>query len=225
MKFNTDFDPVEFFANAGGFYVEERSSDADSALFGIQAGLKYDIESYDAYLLGGAGYFYFTHTKGYNCFYDSENSFGNSAIPESAGSSDLVYLDEYHLLEAFAELGLTLADTPVLLYADFVKNNGAENGEDTGWLVGFKINKCKAPGSWELGYNYRNLEKDAVIGAFTDADFVGGGTDGKGHKICAGYQISKGWKAAASYFISEQGLDDHDDRNYRRLQLDLNYKF
>ena len=223
FKYYKNFDPFEVFANSGGFYIDERSSDADSALFGIQSGLKYNFEELDAYLQGGAGYYYFTHTEGYKCFYDSDDSHGNSATPEVVGSSDLLYLDEYHLLEIFAELGFSISDIPVSLFGDYVRNTGADD-EDTGWLAGFKINQCKKPGSWELVYNYRDLEQNAILGIFADSDFISGGTGVKGHKFTAGYQISDGWMAAISCFINKRDWDN-DENDFRKFQLNLNYKF
>jgi len=62
------------------------------------------------------------------------------------------------------------------------------------------VNKAKKPGSWNFRYNYREIEADAVLGTFSDSDFIGGGTDGKGHELNFGYQIGKGSKLAASYF-------------------------
>ena len=224
VKYKKDFDPFEFFANTGGFYVDERRNGTNSALFGIQAGLKYNLEELDAYLSGGAGYYYFTNVEGYNCFYDSEDSYGNSAIPETAGAGDLIYLEEYHLTELFAELGLTLMDTPLSVFGDYVNNTAADNSDDTGWLAGFRINKCGKPGSWELSYDYRDLERDAVLGIFTDSDFINGGTGVKGHKLNAAYQISDGWMASVSYFINKMELDESED-DYRKFQLNLNYKF
>lgn len=98
----------------------------------------------------------------------------------------------------------------------------ASTSEDQGWLIGCKLNKAKKPGSWEFSYDYRDLEKDAVIGIFSDSDFIGGGTNGKGHRFGITYQLAKNLQAALTYFLNERG-DNGDD--YRRLQADLKFKF
>jgi hypothetical protein len=49
------------------------------------------------------------------------------------------------------------------------------------------VNKAKKQGSWNFRYNYREIEADAVLGTFSDSDFIGGGTDGKGHELNFGY--------------------------------------
>jgi hypothetical protein len=67
-----------------------------------------------------------------------------------------------------------------------------------------------------------NVEKDAVAGVLTDSDFIGGGTDGKGHMLSGKYQLTKNIQAGLTYFITQKG-DNNDD--YRRLQADLGFKF
>ena len=108
------------------------------------------------------------------------------------------------------------------MYASGVKNDSVDSGEDTGWFVGASYNKCKDPGSWQLSYDYRDLESDAVLGAFSDSDFIGGGTNGKGHRIGGVYQLAKNVQVGLTYFMDEKGNDEHD---YDRLQADFMFKF
>jgi hypothetical protein len=113
---------------------------------------------------------------------------------------------------------------PVSVFADWVNNVDAVTNQDTGWLVGFTFNKASAPGSWQFGYDYRDLQADAVVGAFTDSDFIGGGTGGQGHRFTFAYQIAKNVQAAATYLhdtIDQPG----DDLDYSRFQADLALKF
>ena len=63
-----------------------------------------------------------------------------------------------------------------------MKNDDADD-LDTGYLAGFKLGKAKSKGSWQFQYQYEDLEADATLGAITDSDFMGGGTDGEGHKF------------------------------------------
>ena len=66
-------------------------------------------------------------------------------------------------------------------------------------------------------------EADALIGAFTDSDFTGGGTNGQGHKASLAYQLGKDWQFGATYFCNQTPLSCSTD--YHRVQLDLNFKF
>ena len=56
-----------------------------------------------------------------------------------------------------------------------------------------------------------------------DSDSWGGGTDGKGHRLSAKYQILKNWQAGVTYFINDKKIDDSTE--YKRLQIDLVAKF
>ena len=89
---------------------------------------------------------------------------------------------------------------------------------------GLRLGKTKAPGSLEFDYNYRELEANAVLGAWTDSDFIGGGTDGKGHKFALGVQLTKVLKGTVTYFMNEKGLTG-DSKDYDRLQVDVAAKF
>ena len=92
------------------------------------------------------------------------------------------------------------------------------------WLAGTIIGKCSSPNSWSFRYNYRDLEADAVLGVFTDSDFIDGGTDGRGHEFGFDYQIVKGVKTGATYFDNQRRLS-LGAKDYQRLQLDLVFNF
>ena len=98
-----------------------------------------------------------------------------------------------------------IQSTPVHVFGDFVTNTSADS-LNTGWLVGFAAGKLKQPGSWMVSYNYRELERDAVVGAFTDSDFRGGGTDGKGHEFAGAVQVAGNTAFEVTYFLDTRGL-------------------
>lgn len=201
--------------NGGGFWAEESNSGVDQSLWGMQAYLKHSFENKN-YLLAGASYFDYGNTKGQATLFDSTDSYGNTVDPTG------LYVNDYDIFEGFAEYGFKVAEIPVAVFGNYVQNVSAKTSEDTGWLVGCKLNKAKEPSSWELSYNYRDLESDAVIGVFSDSDFIGGGTDGKGHQFGGKYQLAKNLQAALTYFLNERGIKDDD---YRRLQADVIFKF
>jgi len=207
------------FFNGGFFYVEERSQADDSFLFGSQIG--YSATFNGTKMTLGTGYFGYTEVKGLSLndfdYLEAEgDSFGNTLDAEGK------FVNDYKEWELFGDITFKIKSLPVSLFFDYVFNTDAEEN-DTGYLVGFKLNKAKKPGSWDFRYNYREIEADAVFGTFSDSDFIAGGTDGKGHELNFGYQIAKGWKLAASYFINEVGLNDGKD--YDRVQVDLKFKF
>lgn len=209
--------------NGGGFWVAEESASTDASLWGIQAYVKHQIGN-PTYVLAGAGFFDYGNIQGHGSFAgewdDDHDLFGNTSLagdPNAFGS-------DFDLFELFAEFATEIGKTPVSVWGDWVKNTVAVSGEDTGWLVGGRINKAKAPGTWEFSYDYRDIELDAVVGQFNDSDFIGGGTGGKGHRFGLAYAIAKNTQAALTYFATEyDGRKSNAD--YDRLQADIKVKF
>ena len=75
------------------------------------------------------------------------------------------------------------------------------------------------------GYAYQDLEADAVIATFTDSDFGGGGTDGKGHVIELNYALRDRWTLGFRYFLNERGADADNEHDYNRLQADVVFAY
>jgi len=217
LQYRASGDTVGLFASAGGFAIDERSSDCDAWLFGGQAGLNFQA-SPDVRFTGGFSYYDYGNILGYTPVYDGD-SFGNTL------GEDGRFAHDYNLVEFFAELGLKAGGVPVNLFFDYVQNvaQGLE-GNNRAWLAGMTIGKTKDPGSWAARCNYREVEADAVFGTFTDSDFIGGGSDGKGSECGVDVQIARAWTAGLSYFLNER-ITTGDAPEYRRLQLDAAFKF
>ena len=209
--------------SGGGFWVAEESSSADASLWGLQAYIKHQIDE-PSYVLAGVSYYDYGNIQGHESFaseWDDENDlFGNSAM---AGDPN-AFASDYDLLEVFVEFGSEIHGMPVAVWGDWVQNTVAVSDEDTGWLIGGKINKAKAPGTWEFSYDYRDIELDAVVGQFNDSDFIGGGTGGKGHRFGFAYALAKNTQAALTYFDNEYS-GRKSDEDYDRLQADIKVKF
>jgi hypothetical protein len=214
------YDNAQVFINAGFFPIEERSKEDDSFMFAGQAGYKAKIN--DIKLTLGSGYFGYTEMEGRKStdfgYLKAEDgdSFGNTLDDEGR------FMTDYKEWEFFGDVTVKAGGMPIAFFVDYVVNTAADDN-DTGYTTGFKIGKAKAPNTWDFRYQYKKVEADAVFGTFSDSDFIGGGTDGKGHEVNFGYQIAKGWKFAFSYFINTKGLDDGHD--YNRMMLDLKFKF
>ena len=220
IKYARTVDGWEFSTNLGGFWVEEQGAGADTGLFGAQAVAKFSFPVLDdkGYVLAGGSYYDYGNTMGKAPMFDPTDPFGNTV---DAGGN---YSFDYDLVEVFAELGFKVCDIPVSLFGDYVVNTASAVMADRAWLVGTTIGKCNKPGSWALRYNYRDVEADSVLGAFADSDFIGGGTDGRGHELGFNYQIAEHWQAGATYFCNERGVST-GKTDYQRLQLDLQFKF
>ena len=214
---------VELFGNAGYIWVEERSGESDDTmLYAGQAAVKVRLTP-ELYVLAGGTYYAYENMEGYPVidFQNTSKSYGNSTRKAVSGSvTNTVYANEYTIAEGFAEIGYW-AGVPLRLFGQYAVNTDAD-AFDTGYLVGAAVGKAKNPGTYELAYSYYEVEKDAVVGAFTDSDRHGGGTDGNGHKISAKYQLAKNWQFGATYFTNSKTISDAaKEHDYERVQLDL----
>lgn len=199
---------------AGGYWVREREDDADTSLFGFQTMLKHKLDS-NRHILAGVSYYDFGNIQGEEL--SGISSKGNS-------TTNGVFDSDYDLLECFGEYGFKMGAMPTAVYGSYINNIDCIDNEDTAWIVGCKFNKAKKPGSWEASYNYRDLEANAVVGGLNDSDFIGGGTNGRGHVMGYKYQITNNVQAAVKYFINTKNANGTKD-DFSMLQADLILKF
>lgn len=215
-------DVDDMLLRGGGFWVDESGSGVDTSLWGAQAYWKHTIGNPD-YVLAGASYYDYGNLEGRgslaSTYSSSTTFFGNT-------SSGAVFKDDYDIFEAFGEYGFKCAGMPLAVFGSWVQNVAATTAnEDTGWLVGGKLNKIKAPGSWQLVYDYRYLQADAVVGGFTESDFLSSRTDSRGHKFAFQYQLAKNLRAELIYYHLQNTSNSSRDLDYRRLQSSLIFKF
>jgi hypothetical protein len=199
----------------GAFWIEERKEDLDSYLVTGQAVVKYAVPDSKSQMALGGGYYHYENVKGFEAFHDTTGA-GNTV--DTAG----LYVWDYRIVEVFGEAKFVLGRVPVTFLGNYVNNTGADS-LNTGWLIGFRAGKASKPGSWDLRYNYREINADAVLGIFTDSDFIGGGTDGKGHEFGVGIAVAPKTVLAATYFINKIGAKNGKDFN--RLMIDAKFKF
>ncbi len=234
--YKTRLDSVELFLNAGAFLVQERhnakeylngdtieSSTQDTWLFTGQAGLKYHATS-NLSFLAAATYYHYDHLAGMVTLYDSSKGYGNST--DSIEDSDLrFYRYEYRMAEALGEIAwlCPLIGMKIKLQGQYLRNTEPDDDRD-GYLLGLRIGELKKPGSFCLGYNYRELQKNAALGVFAEASPWGGGADGRGHTIDAGYQITRNCNLRATGYITEFSISS-EPKSYHRAQLELNVSF
>ena len=223
LKYAKDCERGSFFLNAGGFWIAERGGDSDTYMLGAQVGGSVGFAK-TAKFTGALGVYDYDDIEGRGMFaggfFGNSTRFMNIADP----TSPLVHTEKFTEVEAIAEVAFKVREVPIKVFGNYVRNIAADSDYDTGWLAGFEVGSSD-PGNWKFRYNYRDLERDAVFGVFTDSDFIGGGTDGKGHEIGLGYQVNKRVGVGATYFINERFVSTNNDRNFERLMLDVKYKF
>lgn len=186
-------------------------SQADLILLGGQVGSSFKLAN-NVSILFGLGYYNITASEG------ADSLFGNAANDNRLDVNG-GYLNGFRNVEGFAEIGIPTELGKLTLFADYVQNLDADDF-DTGYSLGAKVKANK----WSFGWEYRALEVDAVFAAFSDSDFLGGGTDGEGHILKTGYVLSKKISLSSSLFLNDRNVDFGTEESFKRLMLDISFK-
>jgi hypothetical protein len=245
-------------AFAAVFYTHlmERSTQADSNMAGVQAGWRGTFGDGGRYTLA-AGYFDHGAVQGYPAYFDQlpAFAFGNTTTTNPAicrRGFTTCLANDYNIVDLLAEVQFNVGARPLVLFAEYghnteadfqnVSSNPTQNipkGLDTAYSAGFTFGRASAPRSWEFGYLYQVVEKDALFAQWIDSDFAAGLTDGKGSAVRFAYQLARNWRFNLTYLMNETNNDVPvqvtipgstatrvvSDREYKRLQLDLNMTF
>ncbi|WP_226505106.1 putative porin [Pseudomonas sp. MWU16-30317] len=189
----------------------------DLSLYAGQLGGKFNLGNAVGVTVGGSLY-----------TYNNEDNNGtvaaNTALSRNGNS---VANEDFRLWEGFGQLDIKNLPIPLAIYGQYVKNSQAVDSDDKAYLVGVKTKL----GDFSLDYNYRRVENNAVVGAFTDSDFGNGYTGAHGSKIKLGYDIDKNFGLGVTYFMAKTNTQSNGAANLQRdddvntLQLDLEAKF
>ncbi|MEX6666543.1 putative porin [Pseudomonas sp. W2-17] len=213
----------ELFGSAGTYTLKDNISGEgtqfknDLRLNAAQLGTRIAITDNVKMTVGGSVYNY-------------ENS--NDCNPAAASTSTTFCglsingnnTNDFRLYEGFGQLDLTGFAVPVGLYGQYVVNSATNSDEDTAWLAGVKTKVF----GFGLDYNYRDTQRNAVVGAFTDSDFANGTTGSRGHKLAISYDIDKNFAVGATYFLTKADFATSAlprDQDANTLQLDVLAKF
>jgi hypothetical protein len=163
------------------------------------------------------------------------------------------YLRDFTVAHARAEIAWqvspkTFLGTPAVftVSGEYVKNltddfntmTGANTLVDPDQTEGYSgqiaFGGNKKKGEWQVAYQYKYLEADAVLDALTDSDWgTEGGADRKGHVVKASYNLQDWWQIGATAFLTEK-ISDRTGLNTMpgnpgdalfRLQVDSVFKF
>lgn len=209
VTYEKQFIPAKLMANAGTFVMKENSANPDIQLSSAQVAVEKKVFGTHTLTLGVSEYYFGNANTSTNLV----NTSGSYNTPKT----------EFNLVEGFGSYGFDVFKVPVLLNAQYVVNIEAKNSnEDTAYLGGITIGKAKDKGSWEIGYSYRDIQKDAVVAGLNDSDFAGETwTDCSGHVFKCKYQIAKNLSLDGAYILST----NFKNQDANTLQADLNFKF
>jgi hypothetical protein len=205
-----------WFANYAGLWVEERGDEDDSIMLGGQLGYRHARDR-GMRVTAGIGFYDYLETQGRTPFWNGDPS-GNRV--DAAGN----YVNDFNIAQLFGELNFRAGELPLTVFADYAVNTEAD-AVDTGFALGGSVGEVTGPRTWRIGYAYQDLEADAVIGTFTDSDWAGGGTDGKGHVVEFNYGFRDRLVFGFRYFLNDRGEDAGNERDYNRLQADVQFNY
>jgi hypothetical protein len=154
---------------------------------------------------------------------DNDSACGSATTTPCQLSANGNTTRDFRLYEGFGQLDFGNLPVPLSLYGQYVVNQATDSNEDTAWLTGAKTKV----GDFSFDYNYRDVQRNAVVGAFTDSDFANGYTASRGHKFKVAYDIDKNFALGATYFMarSDAASGSRKDADIDTLQLDLEAKF
>jgi hypothetical protein len=222
LKAQTGNEVVTLYGNAATFWIQERDSKDPGQLLAGQGALKFQFIP-EISLTLGASYYGFQNMEGYDVidWENKNNSYGNSTKKGSISgtTTNKAWATEFTPVVYFASLDMWVAGVPVSIFGQELSNTDADT-LDQGHMYGVSVGKAKRVGTFEAGYSYAELEKDATLGMWTDSDRWGGGTDGSGHKVYAKYQIMKNLQLGGAFFKDDKGIAK-GGTDYDRMQLDL----
>jgi hypothetical protein len=109
-----------------------------------------------------------------------------------------------------------------------INNFGADNnyeGGDEAWNLAFIVGNpaLESFGDWQASLGYRYVESDAVVDAFADSDFGGGGTNVKGFTVSGTMALSKAVRCSLRWMSADEVAGPPLSSDI--LQIDLNAKF
>ncbi len=211
---------AELFGSIGNYNLKDNVDGEgvqfrhDLRLTSGQLGTRFSLTDNLKMTLGGSVYAY-QNDKDSRC----TTTTTPCALAVNGNSAD----NQFRLYEGFAQADIGGLAVPLAFYGQYVKNNDAVTDQDTAWLIGAK---SKVFGL-NLDYNYRDIQRNAVVGAFTDSDFANGTTGSRGHKMKVSYDIDKNFALGATYFLTKADYASRTQRdaNTNTLQLDAEAKF
>ncbi|MFA6283826.1 MAG: putative porin [Desulfurivibrionaceae bacterium] len=215
------------FATLGGYSAKQVNDDNTATLVAGQAGYN-----------GKVGEAKYTLAAGYHTYSKSLINEGSADF-----SLDNVDADKYELNigDLYGDVSFPAGPVKLKFYGQIWQNFGAD-GEigqsqagsnftkkpedaDMGWVFGADAKY----GAFKLGYAYSVVEADSLFGYLSDSDFGDGlsKTNKKGHRVQAGYAITKNWSADVTWLSFERDEDyvAAKEDQVDIYQFDVSYKF
>jgi hypothetical protein len=229
-------DKNEAFLRFGGYWANEIGPTAtkhavDQGLLAGQIGGKVAVNNYSGEL--AVGYIDYGNVKDNPTLYNQSSGFGNSTYVDSVSGKSF-YRFDYNMINVMINAQAKLGQVEPMIFFDIASNGAAKTDPaynkklNTAWLVGVSSKFKKMPIDWDFLYDYRVVQKDAVLGAFTFSDPAGGGTNYNGHRVTLGFTVLPNTRIAGTYMRDTRDPENSNSQKhlgYDRFQGDLEVKF
>ncbi|AGH95366.1 putative porin [Pseudobdellovibrio exovorus] len=220
VKYNQTVDLAhDLMAVASATWLNERYSadgsaeNTDVGLLALQLG--YAFKGADFGIRAVGSYLNFANIKG-----DKAPAAKGNTV-DGGGN----YVHNYELSSLGLELFSEVAGQPISFFAEYVKNS-RDDDYNTAQIYGIQFGELKDVSSWAVTLDYRQVEKDAVVGLLTDSDSAGGGTDIRSWKTSLAYQVGRNANVALTYFNGKEAISSPVfSPDYQRTMLDFNFSF
>lgn len=225
------------FATLGGFIISENYAsprdEVDTGLVGAEIGYALKTEL-GQWTLRAARFHYLNIIDRPITSVESGAKIDTASKPFDRYRGNSVYLgdplappaDRRHFFQfdfVQTELGLewTLKteDLEFMAYADGIANERASHAG-----TAFEFGASLKHGRAQLLLAHALKRSDSVIGAFSDSDFNGGGTDNRGFKLSFTYELSSHSNVVLTHYQAQRGINS-TERDYKAQQLDFSLMF
>lgn len=220
LKYTQPLDEnLKLYLQGGMFWVRENYDSqfgdnlTDNFLNAIQLGFKWTRDDWKVNL--GAGMFSYTDLRDTPPGNITSGATGNGNTLDLNGN----YPTNFDIQEVLLEVTRKIQDVDVTLFYEVLQNKDVSS---LGHAHSYGVLISQDP--WGLSFYQQEVQKDAVVGVFTDSDFGGGVTSTRGWVGSIGYQLSKKVQLQYTQYVNENSIDLIAAR-YDRSHLDLLIKF
>lgn len=199
-QYSRKFGVTELFGSAGVFVLKNNVTGKGNE---FHNDLRMNTAQFGVRMFPGDDYKLTLGGSVYHFYKDGFNAKTPGATPGSVAPAGLSVngstSTEFQLYEGFGQLDVLGLPLPLSVYGQYIHNaaaNGPQGDDDTAWLLGFMTRVSEVA----VNYNYRHVERNGVVGAFTDSDFAAGFTGSRGHTLRLNYNIANNFAFTTTYF-------------------------
>ena len=168
-----------------------------------------------------------------NPFYDSSHGYdewkwGLASDFKELNVTAMIDIDRFypvHIMlwgDYVINLGYNRDDVDDLAEISSVSATG-DKEQTRGYMYGLTLGypQVRNWGEWSVSFFYKYLEADAVVDAFTDSDFHGGGTDAQGYTLNFQFGLYKNVWLSCSYLSADEIFRDEEAVGATQLSVDV----